>query len=99
MNKTIVGYMCATDYYHELGSCPCMVYPSLESVQSACACVAAKSCDAVKVEIKFLDEIAESDEAPVKYVHKPEKNLEQTIETARMCGWSEEKINRELRGK
>ena len=50
-----IGYMCMTDYYHEVGEGPiCDVYSSIEQIKTERSC--AEECGIVKVRV-YLDEI------------------------------------------
>lgn len=54
------GYMCMTDFYHELGEGPdCKIYSSLASLTSERLCV--RECGIVKVSISLTKVIQDSD--------------------------------------
>lgn len=51
--KPRIGYMCQTDFDHELGEAPygCRIYPSKEDCLAHCGC--AKHCGIAKVKVTF----------------------------------------------
>jgi hypothetical protein len=60
MNETYrIGYMCMTDYYHEIGEGPvCKVYSSIKQIKDEMPCV--EECGIVKVRVYLEEAIQES---------------------------------------
>lgn len=53
------GFMCATDFRHELGEGPiCEVYSSIEQLEEDRSCV--KECGIVEVQVKLIKYIKDS---------------------------------------
>jgi hypothetical protein len=59
----VVGYMCLTDYWHELGEAPHgnKVYPSLDDIRCERKCVS--SCGIAEVEVRLLKIVQEPEDA------------------------------------
>jgi len=53
----VYGYLCETDYRHELGQAPggVCVYASVQDLLDHCSC--AESCGAVKIEFKIVEQV------------------------------------------
>ena len=86
------GYMCATDFYHELGESPggCKVYASEKDISEYCGC--AKSCGVVKVKITFEENalmgdesghfsFAEMDEKSERYLNHVRESIQELNKT------------------
>lgn len=53
--KEEIGYMCLTDYLHELGCIKCTVFGSLEELKEEKPCV--KNCGIMKVKVSQVEVI------------------------------------------